>query len=220
MALPAITSYQLPSLGQVPENKVSWQLAPERAVLLVHDMQRYFVAAYQQGEEPMRTVIENIRNLIQRAHTLGVPVVYSAQPGDQDPEDRMLLSDFWGPGLRAIDEHESIIPELRPSETDHVLTKWRYSAFQRTDLRELLDDWGRDQLVVTGVYAHMGCLMTSVEAFMQDVQPFMIADAVADFSLADHEMALAYAARRCGVTISTEGVLSVLPHKSPERIAT
>ncbi|MBK1783168.1 isochorismatase family protein [Prauserella cavernicola] len=207
MALPVIAPYPVPGEADLPESRVDWTVDPSRAVLLVHDMQEYFVRAYQRGEQPLATVVPNIMRLCADARGLGIPVVFSAQPGDQEPQDRRLLTDLWGPGLRAVPEDEAIITELRPGPGDLRLTKWRYSAFQRTDLRARLAEWGRDQLLVTGIYAHMGCLLTACEAFMQDVQPFLVSDAVADFSLTDHEMALRYAALRCGVVLSTAQLL-------------
>lgn len=203
MSLPTIAPYPVPPEDELPESKAEWVAAPDRAVLLVHDMQRYFLRAYRETEQPLATVVPNIMRLCADARGRGVPVVFSAQPGDQDPADRMLLSDLWGTGLRAVPEDEDIITELTPGPDDLRLTKWRYSAFQRTDLRQRLRDWGRDQLLITGVYAHIGCLLTACEAFMQDVQPFFVADAVADFSLADHQLAMRYAATRCGVVLST-----------------
>ncbi|VFT54399.1 phenazine biosynthesis protein PhzD [Pseudomonas aeruginosa] len=41
--IPEITAYPLPTAQQLPANLARWSLEPRRAVLLVHDMQRYFL---------------------------------------------------------------------------------------------------------------------------------------------------------------------------------
>ncbi|SFT01348.1 isochorismatase family protein [Saccharopolyspora flava] len=198
MALPSIAPYRVPQAEELPAGKVSWRPDPERAVLLIHDMERHFVNAFAPGTDPLNQVVPNIALLRESARAAGVPVVYCAQPGGQTPEQRGLQLEWWGPGV-ADPAMEEIIDELAPGPGDVRLTKWRYSAFQRTDLRERMRKWGRDQLVITGIYAHIGCLMTAAEAFQQEVQAFFVADAVADFSRADHDMAVSYAARNCGV---------------------
>ncbi|MFT4192139.1 MAG: isochorismatase family protein, partial [Comamonas sp.] len=142
----------------------------------------------------------------------GVPVFYTAQPVEQPPGDRALLNDFWGPGLTQPQFHaqQPVIAELAPRPQDTVLTKWRYSAFQRSDLRERLRAAGRDQLVICGIYAHIGCMATALEAFMQDVQPFLAIDGVADFSEAEHRLAVDYVARRCGVSLRVQQIIDSL----------
>ncbi|MEU5850703.1 isochorismatase family protein [Saccharopolyspora shandongensis] len=214
MALPAIAPYRVPQEDELPENRVAWRPEPDRAVLLIHDMERHFVNAYPRNGEPLSQVVPNIRMLRERARAAGVPVVYCAQPGGQTPQQRGLQLEWWGPGV-ADPTQEAIIDELAPGAGDVQLTKWRYSAFQRTELRELLRDWNRDQLIITGIYAHIGCLMTAAEAFQQDVQAFLAADAVADFSLAEHRMALDYAAKRCAVVDTSRGLArSLVLHES------
>jgi len=216
MPLPKINAYAMPEQSELPSNRAAWQLSASRSALLVHDMQGYFVNAFPSGESPVRELIANVRRLCEAARASGMPIYYSAQPGDQDPESRGLLADFWGAGLSKAPADQDIVPELTPREgpNETRLTKHRYSAFQKTELLKLLRERGRDQLMICGVYAHLGCLLTAGEAFMNDVAPFFVADAVADFTAELHHMSLRYAAGRCAVTLSTAQALSLLASQS------
>ena len=207
MALPKIAPYSYRE--QEHQNRVNWRVDPARAALLVHDMQRYFVRAFEleRDGQPLpdaqiNIAIANIRRLLDAAHAANIPVYYTAQPPRQNPADRRLLTDFWGDGLQD-DENAQILDELAPTEADTVLTKWRYSAFVRSPLEEQLKDLGRDQLIIGGIYAHIGCLTTALEAFMRDIQPFMVTDALADFTEKEHHMACEYASGRCARVLNT-----------------
>ena len=211
MALPKIAPYSYRE--QEHQNRVNWRVDPARAALLVHDMQRYFVRAFELEREgqplpdaQINIAIANIRRLLDAAHAANIPVYYTAQPPRQNPADRRLLTDFWGDGLQD-DENARILDELAPTEADTVLTKWRYSAFVRSPLEEQLKDLGRDQLIIGGIYAHIGCLTTALEAFMRDIQPFVVADALADFTAEEHRMACEYASGRCARVLNTAEVL-------------
>ena len=211
MALPKIAPYSYRE--QEHQNRVNWRVDPARAALLVHDMQRYFVRAFEleRDGQPLpdaqiNIAIANIRRLLDAAHAANIPVYYTAQPPRQNPTDRRLLTDFWGDGLQD-DENARILDELAPTEADTVLTKWRYSAFVRSPLEEQLKDLGRDQLIIGGIYAHIGCLTTALEAFMRDIQPFMVTDALADFTEKEHHMACEYASGRCARVLNTAEAL-------------
>jgi trans-2,3-dihydro-3-hydroxyanthranilic acid synthase len=206
----SISPYQLPRDEDLPAAAVPWRPHPDRAVVLVHDMQRYFLRFFPAGQPPLPELVANIAKLAAAARAVGVPVMYTAQPGGMTPQDRGLLRDFWGPGMTAAETDRGIVDEVAPEADDIVLTKWRYSAFYRSDLEERLRRAGRDQLIVCGVYAHIGCLMTACDAFTRDIQPFLVADAMGDFSLDDHLMALRYAVDRCAVPLSTADVLAAL----------
>src|SRR5690606_38893186 len=132
-------------------------------------------------------------------------------------EQRGLLNDMWGPGITAWPDSQRIAASVGPDDDDKVFTKWRYSAFAKTPLRDWLRESGRDQLLICGVYAHIGCQATACDAFMTDVQPFLIADAVADFSRRHHDQALSYVAGCCGVVSSCNQVLHQLTLASTER---
>lgn len=208
--LPAIPPYDLPRADELPAPRAPWTLERNRAALLIHDMQNYFLRVFTPDASPLAPVIAHIAALAAAARKAGVPVFYTAQEGDQDRRDRGLQADLWGPGMSGAPEHQPIVEALTPQAGDFVLVKHRYSAFQRSNLETLMRARGRDQLVVCGVYAHIGCTLTAADAFMRDIEPFMAADAVADFSRARHDLALSYVAEVCGVPRTTAQILEVL----------
>lgn len=204
----AVRPYAMPRAEDLPRSRARWRVSTERAALLIHDMQRYFLDFYDPCGEPRSSLVANAAALKAAAARFGMPVFYTAQPGSMSPRDRGLLADMWGPGMDATPEQRAVVEELAPGPQDTVLTKWRYSAFFRTDLLARLRAAGRDQLVICGVYAHVGCLSTAIEAFTHDFEVFLAADAVADFTADDHRMALDHASKTCAVTPSTRELLA------------
>ena len=218
MAIPKLQAYALPIASDMPDNKVSWTVDPARTALLIHDMQDYFISFWGDNCPMMEQVIANIAALRQYCKQHNIPVYYTAQPKEQSDEDRALLNDMWGPGLTRSPEQQKIVDALAPDESDTVLVKWRYSAFHRSPLEAQLKATGRNQLIITGVYAHIGCMTTATDAFMRDIQPFMVADALADFSREEHLMALNYVAGRSGRVVMTEELLPAPVPKSKDAL--
>ena len=210
MAIAPIDSYPMPRPVDLPANTATWTVDTRRAVLLVHDMQHYFLAPFAGGRQPLTDLIAHTSALRDSCEEHGVPVFYTAQPGGMTPEERGLLQDFWGPGMSAAPEDRGIHDAVAPGERDTVLTKWRASAFHNTELLDLMSAQGRDQLIICGIYAHVGILLTACDAFAHNIQPFVVADAIADFTPEFHRMALQYAATRCAMTLPTATVLQAL----------
>ncbi|MEV0171131.1 isochorismatase family protein [Streptomyces sp. NPDC050803] len=197
-----VDPYDLPGRYDMPANLVDWRVEPQRAVLLVHDMQNYFLGAF---EPAMRArLVDTAAALRKRCADRGLPVAYTAQPGRMTPQERGLLRDFWGPGMTSTEADRAITAELAPAPDDWTFVKWRYSAFFRTGLLERMRAAGRDQLVVCGVYGHVGILTTALEAYSNDVQVFLAGDAIGDFSAAKHRMTLEYTASCCARVATAE----------------
>ena len=189
---------------------------PSRAVLLVHDMQVHFVQAFEganlgEGNDnpdaQINIAIRNLRRLIDAAHAAGIPVYYTAQPPRQNPRPppahRLL-------GRRPQnDESARVLDELAPTDRDTVLTKWRYSAFVRSPSRTCSRSLAATSSL-SAACTHIGCLTTALEAFMRDIQPFIVADALADFSEEEHRIACEYASGRCARVLNTSDVLADL----------
>ena len=215
MAIPKIASYSLPETQGFPANKVDWKIASDKAVLLVHDMQEYFVNFFDTRLSPVPELVKNIANLKAAAKAAGIPVIYTAQPANQDLTERALLTDFWGPGLK---EDTEILLELMPDEDDIQYTKWRYSAFKKSPLLDFLKEEGRDQLIVCGIYGHIGVQATALDAFMMDIKPFVIGDAIADFSLTEHKATLDFVTGRCGSVKTLSQAITEIAFQAPEAV--
>jgi isochorismate hydrolase len=214
--IPPILPYPMPGRDQLTPSLAPWRPDPRRAALLIHDMQEYFTGFLPAGAAPTNELITNITAIRQT----GIPVFYSAQPSRVSRAERGLLHDLWGPGMtNAGTSAGDVVAALAPGDGDQVVVKHRYSAFHRTDLASRLAATGRDQLVVCGIFAHIGCLLTAADAFAHDIEAFLIADATADFSLADHLLALDWAARRCAVTMTTAELLDCLRTPSADATA-
>lgn len=196
--LPGIALYPLPVDSELPPPRVPWELDRDRGALLIHDMQAYFLGAFEAGHLVDR-LIANIVSVRRWCDGWGIPVFYTAQRGGQHPRDRGLQGDFWGPGMRRDPANEAIVEALAPKPGDIVLDKHRYSAFQRSPFEAMLRARGRSQLIVTGIYAHIGCLLTTADAFQRDFQPFFVADAVAAFSRETHDLAVRHVSHCCGL---------------------
>ncbi len=205
--IPEITSYSLPQAAQLPANVAAWHIDPTRAVLLMHDMQRYFlrkIPFVNLGSE----LIKNAVLVRERCQAAGVPVAYTAQSGNMTKDQRGLLKDFWGEGMQAEPIDRQVVDELAPDTDDWQFAKWRYSAFHQSSLLQKMLDAGRDQLIICGVYAHIGVLTTAIESFSHNIETFIVADAVADFSESHHLMTLQYAAKCCAVNVLASEVLA------------
>lgn len=219
MALPEQIDYAapVPPMAALPANRADWSLDRDRAAVLVHDMQEYFLRPYAPHCAALKTAREAITTVLDAARAGGVPVFYTAQRGNQDQQKRGLQRELWGPGMAADPSHTEIVADLAPAEDDVVLVKHRYSAFYHSDLAEQLAAAGRDQLVIVGVYAHIGVTATALDAFQQEIHPFVIADGVADFGLPEHTRALEQVASSCGVVLLAGQVIDVLitPAETP-----
>jgi bifunctional isochorismate lyase/aryl carrier protein len=209
MGIPRIKPYDLPTVIDFARAPRSWRVEPARVALLIHDMQNYFLKPYESAAFT-GALVEQIHAIRTACKLRDVPVFYTAQPGGQSKAERGLLLDFWGPGMPEDGEARSIVRGLEPSPGDHMIVKHRYSAFKQSELLEMLKRSGREQLIICGVYAHIGCQATALDAFMAGVQPFVAADALGDFSLEYHRMALSQIASCSGKVATTAELLEQL----------
>lgn len=184
MAVPLVEPYDMASAAELPRNTVAWQCAAERAVLVIHDMQDRVVASFDGTRSPAVELLHNIGKLRDTCRDLGVPIVYTVR------------------------SPAAGVPALPPWPSDLLVDAEAGEPYPA--LREVLDTHGRDQLVLTGVRAHAGCLMAAAGPFLAGVQVFAVADAVADLSLGEHREAVRSAAEFGAMTTTAGQVIGEL----------
>jgi bifunctional isochorismate lyase/aryl carrier protein len=199
---PAVAAYE-PPLDVAGFNRVRWRLDTARAVLLVHDMQRFWLDRFADPAP----LVGRVASLVAASRAAGLPIVYSVAAPAGGPRERGLALERWGPGIAAAGQAGRAIDDLlRPEPQDRVVRKTRYSAFFRTGLELALREAGRSQILIAGVFAHHGCLATALDAYMRDIQAFFIADATADHGHDQHLCALRYVGEVCGCVVTAAEV--------------
>ena len=204
----AIGAYALPGEEQLAKNKVTWPIIAHECALVIHDMQNFWLGFYEDAS----ALLGNVVSLRRHCKALGMPVIYTEAEKPRNLAERALGLEMWGPGLGAehLTNHDrAIASALAPSHDDYVVRKPRYSGFFKTDLEDILAKTNRKQIVLAGVFAHHGVLLTAADAYMRNIKVSLVTDATGDYSRQDHERALDYVAEVCGTLVTTQCVLSV-----------
>ncbi len=130
-------------------------LSCERSVLVIIDVQERLAPTIHAQER----VVHNIGILLQAARALSVPVLAS----EQYPKGL-------GPTVSAV-------KELLPPSS--IVEKIHFSSSQEPDFLARLDSFGREQIVLTGMEAHICVLQTALGLRSMGRNVHLVADATA-----------------------------------------
>jgi len=155
----SIFPYVMPTPAMLPDDTTGWTLDPERAALVVLNLQRRFVHVLAEEGAPVTELLANARRLVNAAHAAGVPVIHSVPAGERGPATYVRRS-----GVPDDRDGEAFADQVEPRTGDAVLTARKHSAFARTRLEGRLRDLRRDQVVIAGLFARVGVLMTAAGA--------------------------------------------------------
>jgi nicotinamidase-related amidase len=177
--------------------------------LLIIDMQRDFMEPGGFGEtlgndvSRLASAVNPIRSLLAAAREMGMPVIHtreghlpdlsdappakvergapSLRIGDPGPMGRILIRGEAG---------HDIIPELYPLDSEIVIDKPGKGAFYATELGDVLQKYGVENLLVCGVTTEV-CVNTTVrEANDRGYRCVVISDGCASYFPEFHEMGL------------------------------
>lgn len=173
-----------------------------KAAVIVVDMINDFVTGVFKNYRPKR-IIPNIKALLGHAREQRAPVIYATDahlPG-VDPEFHLF-----GKHAEAGSWGAEIIDELKPEKGDFRVLKRKYSAFQGTDLDQMLRELKVDTVVLTGVVTDICIQHTAADAFFRGYKIIIPKDCVEAADMATQEAALKFMKKVYSpeITTSTE----------------
>ncbi len=179
---------------------------PDRAALLVLDMQSYFLSKSSHAFIPSAAaILPNIQNLIQAFAARGRPIVFTRHtntPADAGPMAR------WWKDLIAPDSLMSkIVPELDATK-GIIIEKHQYDAFYQTELEQILHAQNVQQVLITGVMTHLCCETTARSAFTRGFDVFFAIDSMATYTEAFHRATVLNLAHGFALPVLTEEILA------------
>ena len=164
------------------------------AALVVVDMQNGFChpdgSLYAPASE---SVIPPIASLIEHARSADIPIIFTrdVHPPEQF-EDAYYYDEFsrWGEHVLEDSWEADIVDDLDVQQSDHIVEKHTYDAFQQTEFHGWLRARQIKDLVICGTLANVCVLHTAGSAGLRDYRPIVIEDAVGYLDPAHREYAL------------------------------
>ena len=181
---------------------------PERAALLVLDVQRYFLERTSHAYIPSAgAIVPKVKDLISAFSARGLPVVFTRHLNTE--EDAGQMARWWRDLIKREDPSSELIPELN-TEVGIVIEKSQYDAFYRTPLEKLLKGQEVEQVAICGVMAHLCCETTARAAFIRGFEVFFIIDGTATYNERFHRATLLNLAHGFAYPLLAEELLAEL----------
>ena len=189
------------------ERHKGFQFEPEKAALLVIDMQNYFTNKRAHAYIPSSPdIIPPISKLIKAFERTRRPI-YFTRHIDVDPNN--MMSRWWQDRIEERDPLSEINDKIDKS-CGEVIIKHHYDAFLATDLEERLRSDGIEQIVITGVVAHICCETTARSAFMKDFVPWIVTDGVTSYDRDHYEAALLNLSHAFAIPVESHELIAQL----------
>ncbi|WP_340314609.1 cysteine hydrolase family protein [Rhizorhabdus argentea] len=205
-------------MSTVPAKPYDFSLDPQRAALLIIDMQRDFIEPGGFGEmlgndiSQLRPSIEPLKALLASARQAGLFVMHTREGHKPDLSDLHEAKRVRGKSAKTIGDQgpmgrilvigeagHDIIDALYPIAGEPVIDKPGKGAFYNTELSGLIAEHGITQLIVCGVTTEV-CVHTTVrEANDRGIDCLVLSDCTGSYFPEFHDVALRMIAAQGGI---------------------
>jgi nicotinamidase-related amidase len=183
---------------------------PKSTALVIVDLQN-FTIALNTVPIPTSEVLANSIRLALACRKAGVLVVLVRVGHDQNKVPHPSpITDSTFSGFEYGPDAKEIPAELGPAPGDVVVDKYNWGSFYGTNLDTHLRRRGIKTLIVGGLVTNIGVDTTMRQAHERGYDQVMVSDAVAAFSLEEHDFVLKFIAPRISRVRTTKQVLAAL----------
>jgi ureidoacrylate peracid hydrolase len=198
---------------------------PTKTVLVVIDMQKYFMEPGMAAEVPVaREIVPNINKLASSLRGAGGQVAWVITTFEEGTfDDWSVMKDLFSrercqamvENLSLSSPGHALWPEFDVNDQDWHIDKNRFSAFINgsSDLEQRLNGAGIDTVIITGTLTDVCCESSARDAMMCNFKTIMITDANAASCDDDHNNALNAVARLFVDVLSTDEMIARLHEK-------
>ncbi len=196
-------------LGPQRDRHPDFTYAPEHSLLLVIDMQHYFIEDTAHAFIPVgKFILGKINALIAAYYKKDLPVVFTRYCVERE-EEKDIMFRWWGGVLLCNDPIASLREEL-DTKKGAVIDKPGYSAFYKTGLSEILAERGITKLLITGVMTHLCCETTARDAFQRGFEVYFVMDGTGTYNEEIHTATLFNLAHGFAVPVTAGEILGRL----------
>jgi nicotinamidase-related amidase len=177
----------------------SFPINPEKAALLVIDMQDEFVKPHWTPfwVPDATRIVSRVKRLVDFCRSGGIPVIFTSFARTNSYLDRPRSGAFMPNRYRGKAKNDPsyfkdgrIWHELSPNEGEIVIHKPSYGAFYDTPLESVLKNLGKDTVVVCGTLTNFCCGTTARQAYERGFNVIVGSDVTATDDPALHEAEL------------------------------
>ena len=198
-----------------------FSLDATRCALLIQDMQNDVIiegGAFAETGAPdhakEQNVVANAQRLAAECRSLGIPVIhvwYLVEEGAPGLKLNAPLFEGVAAGALVKGSWGAAPAEgLEPQDGDMVVEKMRMSAWQGTNLENILTGTGRDTVIVTGALTNMSIEHTARTGADKGYYMVVPEDACSTMNADWHNVAINYALQNVSTVTNVDGVLAAL----------
>ncbi len=196
-------------------------LDADRCALIVQDLQNDVIiddGAFAESGSPdharEQNVVANVQRMMEVARNKGIPVIhvwYIVEEGAPGLKVNAPLFEGVAAGAMVRGSWGAAPAEgLEPQKGDFVVEKTRMSAWQGTNLENILAGTGRDTIIVTGAWTNMSIEHTARTGADKGYYMVVPEDACSTMNAEWHDASINYALQNVSTVTNVDGVTAAL----------